>query len=552
MPKRNSSSNKKRTRQVEVEITECEDYYDVSVIPDDDNSGESDCSSESENDSESECKIDLGFLKSFRTVRDSYTDSQKKLEENHIYDWVDGEIKYNETLENETLLTYCDRKKILESSLTQIFEFTLSLEVKKHIIECTKSYGYELSLDDLNKFIGVIVFSCFNKRLSQRDYWSKDEFLRAEPVASCMSVKKFENIKSKLKLHKPDEENKEDRIWRVRSFINVIKKNVLQFGFFSTALSVDEMMLKYYGRCSLKQFIKSKPIRFGIKMWGVASSNGYLFDFDIYCGKNAKRDILSKTSLGSRVVIQTMNQFLTVTTPRKIQNYHLYFDNLFCSVDLLVHLKKFGLRCTGTIRQDRIPLQHNIDKKKDERGTFHAMYDKNSGINYITVMDSKPVSILSTAAGVNPTAPVERFDKTEKMRKKLDFPRAFSVYNKYMGGLDVHDQHCNKVLPIIRSKKWTWVIFVRCIQMAITNATVLFNTASANKNKKIGTKDLAMAVARSYLNEDKSNSKLHEVEQSLSQKCCSNKKCSLRTRKFCKTCNLYFCKNCFHSAHSKE
>ncbi|KAL7288291.1 hypothetical protein TKK_0017629 [Trichogramma kaykai] len=224
--------------------------------------------------------------------------------------------------------------------------------------------------------------------------------------------------------------------------------------------------------------------------------------------------------------------------------------NFTSKTNLLVHMKKFGLRCTGTVRQDRLPKDHKIDKKTDEREEWRAMYDKNSGMNLITVMDSKPVSILSTAAGVYPTGHVDRHDKSEKMRKELDFPKAFCVYNQHKAGVDMHDQSCNKVLPIFRSKKWTWVIFIRYIQMSMTNATVLYNTVSRSVEKKIGTKEMAMAIAGTYLSSDTST--IHEQEISTTQKYCSKQNCKVRTRKVCKTCNLFFCKTCFDRTHPQN
>jgi len=151
--------------------------------------------------------------------------------------------------------------------------------------------------------------------------------------------------------------------------------------FFSTALSVDEMMLKFFGRLLIKQFIKSKLIRFGIKMWGICGANGYLYDFDIYCGKNSDEGSkLGKIAMESRVVIQMLNKLLTQTTPRKLVQYHLYFDNLFCCPDFMVHLKKIGLRATGDVRSDQIQEKNFIDKDAPKR-THVAKYDKNSGLN---------------------------------------------------------------------------------------------------------------------------------------------------------------------------
>jgi len=48
----------------------------------------------------------------------------------------------------------------------------------------------------------------------------------------------------------------------------------------------DEMMVKSYAKISLKQFIRGKPIRFGIKLWGLCTSDRFLLNLDLYCGKN--------------------------------------------------------------------------------------------------------------------------------------------------------------------------------------------------------------------------------------------------------------------------
>ena len=63
--------------------------------------------------------------------------------------------------------------------------------------------------------------------------------------------------------------------------LNIFGKNSMQFGFFPIVLSIDELMIKYSRRNSLKQFIKCKSIMFGIKMWALHSIEGYLFDCEI-------------------------------------------------------------------------------------------------------------------------------------------------------------------------------------------------------------------------------------------------------------------------------
>jgi len=46
----------------------------------------------------------------------------------------------------------------------------------------------------------------------------------------------------------------------------------------------------------------------------------------------------------------------------------------------------------------------------------------------------------------------KHYSSEAQSKVDISFPRAMHVYNKYMGGVDVHDMHCNNLLPCIRSK----------------------------------------------------------------------------------------------------
>ena len=65
-------------------------------------------------------------------------------------------------------------------------------------------------------------------------------------------------------------------------------------------LAVDEAMIKFQGRSSLKQYLPKKPIKRGIKVWVLAdSSNGYFSRLEVYTGKKGDR---VEEGLGARVV----------------------------------------------------------------------------------------------------------------------------------------------------------------------------------------------------------------------------------------------------------
>ena len=120
----------------------------------------------------------------------------------------------------------------------------------------------------------------------------------------------------------------------------------------------------------------------------------------------------------------------------------MYFDNYFCNPDLLVHLKEVGLIATGTVQSDRVKEKNLLDKKA-KRGTYIVKHEKNSALNFITVMDSKPVSVLSTAAGVTSISSGRTYSKVNHSKVEIPFPMTFRLYNMFMGGVDQHDAHCS-------------------------------------------------------------------------------------------------------------
>lgn len=116
---------------------------------------------------------------------------------------------------------------------------------------------------------------------------------------------------------------------------------------------------------------------------------------------------------------ENVTNLLRTVIPRNLSRYHIYFDNYFTSLDLLIHLKKIELCATGTVRENRIAVKNNVSKK-DERRSYDVMHEKNSDLNFITVVDSKTVSLLSTTA-VTPLVSVKQ--KAIKKKDNLFFSK---------------------------------------------------------------------------------------------------------------------------------
>lgn len=557
MPRRKSACSSRGKKSAISEII-CDEFeydnnIDIALIPDPNTSDIEDESEGDGTDSDNESEnCDVGDkVMSYRQVYNNYSNNQKYLEKDHQYSWADTEKVYPDAISNEYLLKESDQKAIYNSSPVEIFEMFFSNSMKEYIVQASQENRLKISLHELEVFIGIIILTTFNERTCERDYWSTDPLLECPIVRSAMSRDNFLRIKSGLKCSKNSDKNLNDPAWRVRTLLEMFKANIKRFGFFQTALSQDEMMIKYFGRLIFKQFIRNKPVRFGIKMWALCGADGFLFECDIYCGKNSNNDgLLSKCALGSRVILKLSEKLLLSTSRKKLAQYHTYFDNYFTSADLLVHLNNVGLKATGIVRKDRMKEKNSLGKNV-ARGTYNVKSEVNSGMNYITLMDSKEVSLLSTAAGVTPLKEVKRYSKENKSKIDIPMPNAFSMYNKYMGGVDIHDQYCSSLLPSFRSKKWTWPVLLRLIQSSVTNAVLLSNAVRKNEKKASG-KQFAMDIARQYLKKGKSGDlNTHQLTTIKKRKYCSQEKCESRTFLFCEKCNNSFCKTCFEIIHSK-
>ena len=135
------------------------------------------------------------------------------------------------------------------------------------------------------KFIGIHLFSGYHILPRQRLYWEKAEDVNVSLVSGSMSRHRFEEIKKYLHMANNNGLNMDDKFAKVRPLINLVNQNLKQFGFFTRNLSADEQMLPYYGRHSGKQFMKNKPVKFGYKLWVLASSDGYPYHLIPYGGK---------------------------------------------------------------------------------------------------------------------------------------------------------------------------------------------------------------------------------------------------------------------------
>lgn len=172
--------------------------------------------------------------------------------------------------------------ELCSKSPYELFRLYYDNGLKEMIVSETVRYAgqknnikFEFNSQDLDKFISIMLLTGYHSLPRERLCWNKDEDIKVPFVAEQMSRSRFSEIKKYIHLADNDKIVPGDKLYKVRSFISALNTRFQQFGVFSKYLSIDEEMVPYFGHHSAKMFLRGKPIRFGYKLWILASSSGY-------------------------------------------------------------------------------------------------------------------------------------------------------------------------------------------------------------------------------------------------------------------------------------
>jgi hypothetical protein len=239
----------------------------------------------------------------------------------------------------------------------------------ENLIEQSNLYAVQrgTNKDEILVFLGLNMLMGYHRLPNWRHYWSTSKDLNVPYVPSAMSRDRFDAILSNLHVNDNMQmpRDKKDKLYKLRPLINTLNKSFSSLYNGTRELSVDESMIMFKGRSSLKQYNPMKPIKRGYKLWCLSDQKGYIKKFEIYEGKNeAVAEKFSAFGLGERVV-------LSLTEDEWGKNRIIYFDNYFTSLPLLEKLKTEHTLACGTVRSGRKGLPSNMrDDKTLKRGDY--------------------------------------------------------------------------------------------------------------------------------------------------------------------------------------
>ena len=226
--------------------------------------------------------------------------------------------------------------------------------------------------------------------------------------------------------------------------------------------AIDEAMIKFKGRSSMKQYMPKKTTKRGFKVWVRAdSTNGYVSDFKFYTGK---RGDTTEVGLGGSVVTR-----LTRCLVGKF--YHVFVDNFFSRIPLLRQLFKDDIYAPGTLRSNRklFPKDFILYVKRGLPQRGEHIFRQDGNIVMFLWQDTKPVLATSTAHKPGSTTTITR-KQGNGNTISIQCPMAVVHYNHYMGGVDIGDQYRKYYQVRMKSHKAYKYIFWFLVEVCILNS----------------------------------------------------------------------------------
>ena len=300
------------------------------------------------------------------------------------------------------------------------------------------------------------------------------------------SILRYLHLNDNTKMPSPGQPNL-DKLYKVRPLFNKLKECSQKAYYPHQELAVDEAMVLFKGRSSIKQYMPLKPVKQGYKVWCICDSrNGYAYDFEVYLGAMGGSP---ESGLGEKVV-----QMLC----RSIQgrSHHIYMDNFFTSPSLACSLHQKQTYLIGTARVNWRGFPEALRDLKTlgktlPRGGHKSILVNDGKTECLVWIDKKPVAIINTLVHPHNTTHVMRTAK-DGTRQQVPCPESIKLYNIHMGGVDLFDFRRKTYSCSKKSKKWWLRIFYLLLDLAVINAYVIYKETAT---KQFTQKEFTLQIA---------------------------------------------------------
>lgn len=318
------------------------------------------------------------------------------------------------------------------------------------------------------------------------DFWRNDD-LGMNIFRMVMGEKRFRFLIRSLRFDDyttREDRKRVDKLAPVREIFSIFINNCQKHYSLGQNVTIDEQLPGFRGRCSFRQYIPSKPKKYGIKIFCMADAKlFYSANMEIYCGEQPCGLYRCSNSADSVV--------LRLAEPIFGSGRNITCDNWFTSINLIRELEKRKLSYVGTIRKNKKELPFNFISAKN-RPVYDSIFGftKNETLVSYVPKKGKTVVVVSSLH-------VSSNDIDETIQKK---PEIILHYNNTKSGVDTADQLCATYNTARTTRRWPMVIFYHLLNTASINSRIILLGNNENyRTRRNYMKELGNMLIREQL-----------------------------------------------------
>ncbi len=412
--------------------------------------------------------------------------------------------------------------------------------------ELSKKGKKKVSTEIFNAYIGLELAMSIVQLNNMHDYWSTKMFLGNEDFKRIISRDMFKEIRSNLKFY-PEYDHAVavvDPLWHSRVMLHHFMKNAASIAVPRGCSALDENTIRCKARTGARSYMKSKPVKFGIRFYAVVGcQHAYLHSLwdngsgnktnvppgQSYCkvfwqlrgpyDRCIDNNLVNTKSPSALWCLQMAHQ--TKLFKDANERRTLVMDNFYTRHVLARQLKILSdedIRIIGTVRFNNVDavnrphlkealsqistkprgswlLVQSFDKPTKEgeepcvakKAGYIVFKDRNVVTFYTNDLADTPTSPIQeqneeTVRCVHGLAPMKRWMGNETFhRTELQVPAIIVAYNLFMNAVDRFDQMRSTNITARREKRVPMSIFTFLLDASIHNAFALLKEVDPEK-----------------------------------------------------------------------
>ncbi|KAL1513769.1 hypothetical protein ABEB36_003135 [Hypothenemus hampei] len=328
-----------------------------------------------------------------------------------------------------------------------------------------QSYHHQTEACEIKAYIGLLYYSGLWKTSNVDDnvLWSKKQGITF--YRCVMSLNRFRFLSKSIRFDQKSNRDENDKFAPIREIWDIFIKNCMTYYNPHKFCTVDEQLLGFRGRCPFRVFIKSKPVKYGLK---IVTLNDATTSYLIYGIPYIRKE----NFVGSLEIIP-QKIFTDVTIPIHGSNRTITCGSWFTSIMLIEMMMDapYNLTITGTLKKNKkeIPKEMKIASQSPPDTKF--CFSKTKRISLLSYTPKQREIVLVASSYSTSTRIVD------------GIPEIILHYNATKDGTNCFDQLCRAHTVSRKTNRWTMRFFYGMLDQAIVNARILLKCKLINVNK---------------------------------------------------------------------